>query len=90
MISGHEKGIYRCTAAGDSLSGTLHVSYVRWVGATTAGHECILRERDGTGVIVFASLADGDNFLDVMAIKRWLHGFYVDVLDSGVLYVYTY
>jgi hypothetical protein len=90
MITGHEKGIYRCTAPGDSLPITAHITYMRWVSeGAAAGDHCTVRERDGLGTIIFPSIADGANFLDVMALKRWCHGFYVDELDSGEVYVYT-
>lgn len=90
MITGHKLGIYRFDSEHDGIDGRLYVTYVRWVDAGAAGQQCILREgADSSGTIVFDSIADGDNFLDVMKVGRWLNGIYLDTMDAGVLYVYT-
>ena len=89
MITGQSKGIYQCSGVGDTLIGRYRVSYFRWVGATTAGHQCIVKEGGSTGAVLFKSEADGANFLDVMALHRWADGLYVDTLGSGTVFIYT-
>jgi hypothetical protein len=85
-VTGEGFGIIKFTAASDASSGRKIVTYARWIGGTTAGHSCILK--DGNGNVLFESEADGANFLDLMPIFRAVDGLDVDTLDSGSLYVY--
>lgn len=61
----------------------------RWVDATTADHNCILK--DGNGIIIWDSECDGADFVDSLV---WpidgspIRGLDVDTLDSGLLYLY--
>lgn len=59
----------------------------RWVGATTAGHACIVQ--DGAGVTIWESLCAGDNYIesDMFPAPRTYKGLIVQTIDSGRLYV---
>lgn len=77
----------KMTAQSDALTGMHHVSYIRWVGANTAGHVCAVS--DTSGNVYFASEADGANFIDLQPIFQWRDGVKVLLMDSGTVYVYT-
>jgi hypothetical protein len=66
----------------------LKVKSLRWVGATTAGHECVVQ--DGKGRVRWTSVADGANFVDSDLVEQedagW-PGLIVPTLDSGTLYL---
>jgi hypothetical protein len=71
--------------------GRIHVSHVRWVGATTAGHHATILRASGAGNPIWDSVADGANFMDETYFDEhdwWDEGFQVSVLASGILYVY--
>lgn len=89
LVTGLDLGIFKCTAPGDVVSGRLKITFIRWVGGTTADHVCIIRAGGASGTIIFESKADGADFLDVMAIRRWIDGVYVDTLQSGSVFIYT-
>ena len=89
------RGVISCTEAGDACSGRIKITYLRWIGGSTAGHQCLLRQySDGdvaaptSASIIWHSYADGDYFIDLFPIYQWHDGFYVHVLSSGTLYVY--
>ena len=86
-VTGAGNGIYKMTAGADAVTGRLNVSYIRWVGGTTAGHSCVLD--DSNGNVIFEGEADGANYTDIMPVFRWINGITVDTLDSGTVYVYT-
>lgn len=58
---------------------------IRWVGATTAAHACILK--DGAGRIVWRSVASGANFVDVDRPENYWDGLSVDTIGSGIVYI---
>ena len=64
---------------------SVKVKSLRWLGATTAGHTCIIK--DGGGRLRWKSIASGNNFLDVDAPGFTLQGFVLDTLASGELHV---
>jgi hypothetical protein len=64
-------------------------TYIRWVKGSTAGHQCVVREHDASGDVLFEGEADGAHFTDIHNVDRWIDGFYVEVLNSGVVFVYT-
>lgn len=68
-----------------TFDNTVIVRYIRWVGATTAGHKAVITSQGST---VFESVADGANFIDVHPFFDMYHGLDVTTLDSGKLYVY--
>ena len=60
---------------------------IRWVGATTAGHKCSVR--DAAGNIIWESTADGDKFNDQTTLpKADYKGLTVPTLGSGTVYIY--
>jgi hypothetical protein len=62
------------------------VKHFRWVKATSATHQCIVKSTAGD--VVFDSEADGANFIDVHPWYHFVNGIYIQQLDSGILYVY--
>jgi len=78
--------VKRSVTEGDVLSGITQVSTIEWVGATTAGHQCVLTDENGDNV--WESVADGQYFKDVHAHFDWVRDLTVTTLDSGTLYVY--
>lgn len=86
-VTGGRVGIYRCTAQGDKVTKNMKITYVRWIGATTAGHQCIVKDLGGEEI--FPSQADGANFTDIQYIGRWFDGFEVTTKGSGTVYVFT-
>lgn len=85
-VTGQSIGIIRMSAAADAVTGKMKIDYIRWVGGTTAGHQCILKDTDGN--TLFDSVADGAHFVDVHAIPMIVDGIDLDTLDSGILYIY--
>lgn len=81
------KGIKVTTTEGDELTGVLFVKYLRWVSpGATAGDVLTVKDKDGN--VLFASVADGSNFIDMMPIKEEVNGVDVDTLDSGTVFVH--
>ena len=60
---------------------------IRWVGATTAGHVCVLK--DASGKYIWESVAAGANYVeaDTIHVQREYKGITLVTLESGVLYV---
>ncbi len=77
------------TAAGNTTTpaatGQLTVTRVRWVGASTAGHACILK--DGQGRVRWHSIASGSNYVEGDSGFA-ANGLIVDTIQSGTLYLY--
>jgi hypothetical protein len=71
---------------GDEITGRVYVRYVRWVGATTAGHTVSVT--DSADHELFASEADGAAFIDVHPIFKWVDGVKANQMNSGKVYVY--
>ena len=86
-VTGRVINILKMTAAADELlDTTLPIESIRWVGATTAGHSCVVT--DGTGNVLFESVADAANFVDAYPIYKAVQGVIVATLGSGTVYVY--
>lgn len=64
-------------------SAQVRVRSWKWLGATTAGHQLIVK--DGAGRIRFKSLANGQNFIDADAPNMVMNGFVLDTMGSGEL-----
>lgn len=67
----------------------LRVKGIRWVGATTAAHAAILKDKNGK--VKWSSVASGANYVESDTIytrpgQNW-DGLTVDTLGSGKLYV---
>lgn len=71
----------------DAVPDKLHKGdQVRWVGATTGGHEAILTSVGGD--IIYHGEATGANFNDTFTLNRdYNDGFYLPTLGSGTLYI---
>lgn len=86
MISGDGSLVYIMDAAADVLPREVFVKHLRWVGATTAGHQLIVK--DSNADVIFESVADGLYMIDVHPFYRYVKGLTVDTIGSGKLYVY--
>lgn len=84
-VSGILSGFVKMTAASDSITGKFFVKSIRWVGAAAAGHAAIVKQEDGQEI--FDSEADGQYFLDIIPVYKWVTVITVDTLDSGRIYV---
>jgi hypothetical protein len=73
------------TTYGSTL-GPIYVKHLRWVRATTQGHLCKVKSKNGD--MIFESEADGAQFIDVHPLYKFCNGITIDTLDSGTLYVY--
>ena len=74
--------------AGVVMSGNIKVGCVRWVGATTAGHQAILR--NDAGKIVWEEVAAGSNFSTSECVPLFFEGgLRVTTLGSGKVYLYV-
>ena len=78
------------SSAGNSVvvSNDISIDKVRWVGATTAGHQVEVKDQFGNSK--FKSIATGANYVESETFSTPLesNGIVVPTLDSGVLYVY--
>ena len=86
-VSGYNIGVIKFTSNGDCLSNTVIVRYFRWIGATTAGHQCVVYDKAGNEW--WRSEADGANFIDLFPIYRTIHGLSLGLLNSGTFYTYV-
>jgi len=68
-----------------TFSNSLVVRYMRWVGATTAGHQLVVQSK---GVNIFESVADGANFIDVHPFFDLYQDLDITTIQSGKLYIY--
>ena len=72
-------------APGESLLS--NIKGIQWVGATTAGHQCVIQSSDN--IVYWESVASGANFDTYFLIERvWQKDFKVVTLGSGRLYIY--
>ena len=82
------------TGGADDLvpdSGSVIDRGFRWVGGSTAGHTCVVK--DGNDLVVWESLATAANFKDESRFDndRGLavpNGLVVSTISSGKLYIY--
>ena len=87
-VTGKVGGVVKLDAAGDSTDERMFVKHIRWFNATTAGHQLLVKNFAQTEEL-FPSIADGQYFLDVMPLYRWVDGINVVTMGSGYLLVYT-
>lgn len=65
----------------------MKVKTVRWVGATTAAHQAIIRD-PVTNTTLWEGIATATNNSEAELIETWWrNGFEVPTLDSGILYI---
>jgi hypothetical protein len=72
----------------------VYINSIRWIGATTAGHEAKITDNNGASPdIKYSAFADGANFIDeknyvgAPANSRCVGGIIVPTLGSGILYI---
>jgi hypothetical protein len=77
------------TASGTAIqTGNIKVLCVRWVGATTAGHQAILT--DNAGRVVWEEVAAGSNFSTSECMPLlFIGGIKLTTLGSGKVYLYV-
>jgi hypothetical protein len=71
-------------------SDAVRVAKFRWVGGTTAGHECKITNAAGTAIL-FSSFAAGANHVDEQTHEihtLFAAGLAVPTLASGKVYIY--
>lgn len=73
----------------------VYLDAIRWVGATTAGHQAVVKDNKGTPDTIYEGLANGANFIDERSFgaeysgpRRVVGGLAVTTLGSGKLYIY--
>ncbi|HXK36989.1 MAG TPA: hypothetical protein VJ553_05410 [Candidatus Paceibacterota bacterium] len=86
MITGQGSSVICMDAVADALTNEVYVKHLRWVGATTAGHQLIVSDVDGN--VMWESVADGQYMIDVHPFYRSIKGITVTTMGSGKLYVY--
>lgn len=86
-VSQVSSNVIKMTAAADSITGKKLVSYIRWVGATTAGHSLVVK--DAAGNEIMKSVADGNYFIDIQPVFQVKDGVVATTMQSGELYVYV-
>lgn len=85
LDTAHASNLLRSTLAPD-LPQVMGVKNIRWVGATTAGHACIIQDADG--VVLWESLASGANYVESDLTERvWRKDIKLPTLGSGRLYI---
>jgi hypothetical protein len=90
MANDLTKNPWRVDTPGASVlaADRIYVKGVRWVGATTAGHEAIIQDKNNRNV--WRSLAAGANNVEsdlIESIPGYWDGMKVPTLGSGELYI---
>jgi len=86
-VTGSLTNIIEFTAAADAVTGLKLLVSIRWSGATTAGHQCVVS--DSAGNVVFRSEANGANFIDGWVFDRkTVDGLVITTLGSGTVTAY--
>lgn len=86
---------YKFAAAGDKINaGTkVKVAKIVWAGCSTDAHDLSVIDGDGVDIWTTKGAANANPTLqlkgEVPDAKRTFNGLEVDVLDSGVVYVWT-
>lgn len=64
----------------------LRIARIRWVGASAAGHQAVLKDKNGK--VVYESVANGANFVEDKPLAiRVVFGLACTTLGSGKLYL---
>lgn len=85
-VTGFNVNVLKMTAAADAQTGMLHVGYIRWINGGAADDECEITNTAGD--ILFNSIADGANFIDLHPLFQWVNGVIVSTLSSGTVFIY--
>lgn len=62
------------------------IEYIRWLGATDAGHTAIIQ--DGDGEEIWRADANSTDYSEESAVRLVAKGLIVPTLGSGVLFLY--
>lgn len=84
-VTGDQGKVLKLTGQGDSVSFPLRVSYIRWVGGSTGN---ALSVTDENSTELFASVAEGSNFIDIHPLFQEVRGLTLSTLDGGSVYIY--
>ena len=71
------------TAGADAILGRMKISYIRWDGVTTAGHDLVLTDTNGVKKRTVKSSADNST-VEIVIDDMW-DGLIVSTLDSGIV-----
>lgn len=64
----------------------LLIRSIRWVGATTAGHQLVFTDTDDA--TLWESVASGANYVEESQVNTlWRAGFKLPTLGSGIAYI---
>jgi hypothetical protein len=76
---------WKLDTTGALSSENVRIERARWVGGTTAGHTCEVR--DGAGKTIVAFVATGANYSEDVPVWREVTGVTLQTLGSGTLYL---
>jgi hypothetical protein len=85
-ITGLDKQVARMDAVSDEIQGKVFLKHLRWVGASTSGHTLIVTDNDGS--VLWESIADGSNYIDIHPFYKIVKGVKIQAMPSGRLYAY--
>jgi len=85
-VTGLDKQVARMDTAGDEVKGNIFLKHLRWVGGTTSGHSLIVTDVDGS--VLWDSIADGGNYIDIHPFYKIVKGLKIQTMQSGRLYAY--
>jgi len=86
IITANPWKIDTASATAVSTDNNLKVKFVRWVGATTAGHRCVIQDEEATPF--WDAYANATNYTERDELNLSRNGIIVPTLDSGTLYIY--
>lgn len=86
--------VYLFTSAGSQITDPVAVYRIRWVGATTPGHELILTESTAgdRNRQVFRTIAAGSEYVEESSVLEHVplrKGIRIQTMGSGQLWIYT-
>lgn len=84
-VTGDSGKVLKLSAEGDSVSIPLRVSYIRWVGGSNGDALSIV---DNNSTELFASVAEGNNFIDIHPLFQEVRGLTLATLGGGNVYIY--
>ena len=85
-VTGFNVQVLKMTAALDAQVGRLHIGMIRWINGAAADDECEIT--DIAGNVLFNSIADGANFIDLHPLYKWVDGVILSKRDSGTVFIY--
>ncbi len=88
-VTGTGTNVLHITSSTDvvSTASVFRIASIRWVGATAAGHTCVVT--DGAGNPLFSSIANGANFVDGWVFDhKTVAGLVLTTMASGAIDLY--